>query len=182
MKKMIAALSLFLLFFATSCRDIVNSVLEALPPFDVPFSTTITIPFASVSTTDYTRTPEIPMNINLDAEIKKNDPRFSINNLKSVRLSTLQFDYISSEFNNQLDAVRNARMYLKSPDLPEVLIAVASENTNPKSLIFQPENVELLSYFRTNNNSLILEIQGRRVVLDQMTLKLNTSFKIKVQL
>jgi len=65
MKRLTIMTGVLMMLFLSSCRDIANSVLDLLPPFDVTFSTNIEIPFAAVSTTSYTRTPEIPMNINL---------------------------------------------------------------------------------------------------------------------
>ena len=84
MKKLPVIAGILMLIFVSSCRDIVNSVLDALPPFDVPFNTTLDVPFASVSTTGYTKTPDLPMNIDLDAKIKENNPNFSINNLLCI--------------------------------------------------------------------------------------------------
>ena len=105
MKRLIIMTGVLMMLFLSSCRDIANSVLDLLPPFDVTFSTNIEIPFAAVSTTSYTRTPEIPMNINLDAKIKEQNPKYGIDNLKSVKLNTLTVDYISSQLGNKLDAV-----------------------------------------------------------------------------
>ena len=116
MKKLSLLIGLLVMFFTTSCRDIVNTVLDVLPPFDVPFTTTLTVPFANVSTTTYTRTPEIPMNIDLDAKIKENNPNYSINNLKSVKMSTLNIEYLSSQFDIKLDVIKNARIYIKAPE------------------------------------------------------------------
>lgn len=166
----------------TSCRDIVNSVLDVLPPFDVPFSTTADVPFASVSTTTYTRTPEIPMNIDLNAKIKENNPNFSINNLKSVKLNTLSLDYVSSQLGNKLDVIKNARIYVKAPNQADRLIATAYNNTNPNTITFTLEDAEILEYFKTNQNSLIIEIQASRITADQIKMNMNAGFKIKVQL
>ena len=182
MKKIALFSSLFLLFFATSCRDIVNSVLDVLPPFDVPFSSTFQVPFASVSTTSYSRTPEIPMNIDLNAKIKEQNANFSINNLKSVKLNTLSLDFVSSTLGNKLDVIKNARIYVKAPNQEERLIATATDNTNPNTITFTTNDVEILEYFRTDQNSIIIEIQASKVTADQLTMKLNTGFKIKVQL
>jgi len=182
MKKLSLITGIFMLILLASCRDIVNNVLDALPPFNVPFSTTLTVPFASVSTTTYTRTPEIPMNINLDAEIKGNNPNFSINNLKSVKLSTLSLDYVNSELGTKLDVIKNARIYVKAPNQAERLIATAYNNTNPNTITFTTTDDEILNYFKTSQNSLIIEIQGSEVTADQITMKMNSSFKIKVQL
>lgn len=119
MKKLSLFTGMLLVFLTTSCREIVNTVLDALPPFDVPFSTTVAVPFASMNTTTYTRTPEIPMNINLDAKIKENNPNYSINNLKSVKLSTLSVDWVSSIADTRLNVIKNARIYLKAPNMEE---------------------------------------------------------------
>lgn len=182
MKKIAVLSSLFLLFFATSCRDIVNSVLDVLPPFEVPFSSTFQVPFASMSTTTYTKTPEIPMNIDLNAKIKEQNANFSINNLKSVKLNTLSIDYVNSTLGNQLDVIKNARIYVKTPNQEERLIATAYDNTNPNTISFTVNDVEILEYFRTNQNSIVFEIQSSRVTADQLTMKLNAGFKVKVQL
>lgn len=182
MKKITLLTSLLLLFFATSCRDIVNSVLDVLPPFNVPFSSTIQVPFASMSTTTYTRTPEIPMNIDLNARIKEENANFSINNLKSVKLNTLSLDYVSSTLGNQLDVIKNARIYVKAPNQEERLIGAVTDNTNPTTITFSISDVEILEYFRTNQNSIIFEVQSSRATADQLTMKLNAGFKVKVQL
>lgn len=182
MKNLTLLSSLVLLFFATSCRDIVNSVLDVLPPFDLPFSSTFQVPFASMNTTTYTRTPEIPMNIDLNAKIKEQNANFSINNLKSVKLNTLSLDYVNSSLGNQLDVIKNARIYVKAPNQEERLIATAYDNTNPNTITFTVNDVEILEYFRTSQNSIIIEIQASKVTADQLTIKLNTGFNVKVQL
>lgn len=182
MKKLSLLGGIFVLIFMTSCRDIVNSVLDVLPPFDVPFSTTLDVPFAAVSTTAYTKTPDIPMNIDLDTKIKENNPNFSINNLKSVKLNTLSMDYVSSTLGNKLDVIKNAKIYIKSPNQSERLIAIAYDNTNPNMITFNLEDAEILEYFRTNQNYLVIEIMGSRVTADQLKIKMNAGFKIKVQL
>lgn len=182
MKKLSLILSMFAILFMTSCRDIVNSVLDALPPFDVPFSTNISVPFATVSTTTYTRTPEIPMNINLDAKIKENNANYSINNLKSVKLNTLKLDYISSTFDTKLDVIKNARLYVKAPNQQEKLIATAYDNTNPQTITFTVIDEELLNYFKTNQNSLIFEVMASTAAADQITMSMSSGFKVRVQL
>ena len=182
MKKLSLLASIFVLFLMTSCRDIVNSVLDVLPPFDVPFSTTLDVPFAAVSATAYTKMPDIPMNIDLDTKIKENNPNFSINNLKSVKLNTLSMEYVSSTLGNKLDVIKNAKIYIKAPNQTERLIATAYDNTNPNMITFNLEDAEILEYFRTNQNYLVIEIMGSRVTADQLKIKMNASFKIKVQL
>ncbi|MDQ0475727.1 hypothetical protein QF004_000228 [Chryseobacterium sp. MDT2-18] len=182
MKKLSLLTGILVLFFTTSCRDIVNSVLDVLPPFDVPFGATVDVPFAAVNTATYTRTPEIPMNIDLNAKIKENNPNFSINNLKSVKLNTLSLDYVSSQGGNKLDVIKNARIYVKSHNQAERLIATAYNNTNPNTISFTLEDAEILEYFRTSQNYLIIEIQASRITADQIKMKMNAGFKIKVQL
>jgi len=182
MKKLSLIFGLFAMLIVSSCRDIVNTVLDALPPFDVPFSTNVPVPLAAVSTTTYTRTPEIPMNINLDAKIKENNPNYSINNLKSVKLSTLKVDFVSSTLDTRLNAIRNARIYVKAPNQPERLIATAYDNTNPDTITFTVVDEELINYFRTNENSLIFEVMASTPTADQLTVRISSGFKIRVQL
>ena len=182
MKKLSLIFGLFAMLIVSSCRDIVNTVLDALPPFDVPFSTNVPVPLAAVSTTTYTRTPEIPMNINLDAKIKENNPNYSINNLKSVKLSTLKVDFVSSTLDTRLNAIKNARIYVKAPNQPERLIATAYDNTNPDTITFTVVDEELINYFRTNENSLIFEVMASTPTADQLTVRISSGFKIRVQL
>ncbi len=182
MKKLSLIFGLFAMLIVSSCRDIVNTVLDALPPFDVPYSTNVPVPLAAVSTTTYTRTPEIPMNLNLDAKIKENNPNYSINNLKSVKLSTLKVDFVSSTLDTRLNAISNARIYVKAPNQPERLIATAYDNTNPDTITFTVVDEELINYFRTNENSLIFEVMASTPTADQLTVRISSGFKIRVQL
>ena len=122
------------------------------------------------------------MNINLDAEIKANNPNFSINNVKSVKLSTLSLDYVNSELGTKVDVIKNARIYVKAPNQAERLIATAYNNTNPTTITFNTTDDEILDYFKTSQNSLIIEMQASEVTADQITMKMNSSFKIKVEL
>lgn len=182
MKKLSLITGIIFLLLMGSCRDIVNAVLDVLPPFDAPFSTTIEVPFAAVSTTSYTRSPEMNMNIDLDAQIKAQNSNFSINNLKSVKLNAITVEYVSSQLGNKLDVIKNANLYIKSPNLPEKLIASVQNNTNPNSITFSSNDAELLDYFRTNQNSLIMEIMASYPSTDIIRMELSTGFKVKVQL
>lgn len=182
MKKLTFLTGMLLMLMVSSCRDIVNTVLDALPPFDVPYSTNITVPFVGVSTTSYTRTPKIPMNIDLDAKIKENNPNYSINNLKSVKLNTLTFTWISAVADTKLNVIKNARLYIKTPNMDEKLIATAYDNTNPDTITFTVLDEELLNYFKTTQNSLIMEVIASSPNADQISMKINSGFKIKVQL
>ena len=49
-------------------------------------------------------------------------------------------------------------------------------------ITFNLEDAEILEYFRTNQNYLVIEIMGSRVTADQLKIKMNAGFKIKVQL
>ena len=90
---------------------------------------------------------------------------------------------MSSTGGAKLDKVKNARLLLKTPNLPEQVVAVINNNTNADILNFTPNSeVELLEYLKSNQASFILEVQGSEVVLDQMKMKINSSFKIEVGL
>ena len=122
------------------------------------------------------------MNINLDAKIKEQNPKYGINNLKSVKLNTLTVDYISSQLGNKLDVIKSARIYIKAPNQPEKLSATVDNNTNPNSITFTSTDAEMLEYFRTNENSLIIDVMASRPSVDVITMKMNTGFKVRVQL
>ncbi len=182
MKKLTLLFTVLSMFLLSSCRDIINSVLDAIPPFDAPFSATVTVPFAAVSSTNYTTTPAIDMNIDLDQKIKEISPSQSINNIKSVKMNTLEMLYVSSQAGAKLDAIKNARIYLRAPNQPDVLIATAYNNTNSDIITFTVVDQELLPYFQTTQNSLIVEIMASAPTMDFITLTMNSSFKAKVQL
>ena len=97
-------------------------------------------------------------------------------------MNTLNFEYVSALFDTKLDVIKNARIYIKSPDQPEKLIATVVNNTNQETITFSVPDEELINYFRTNQNSLIFEIQANAVSADQITMKINSGFKVKVQL
>ncbi|WP_148041451.1 hypothetical protein [Kaistella daneshvariae] len=182
MKRLSLIVGMFALIFLSSCREIVNTVLDIFPPFEVPFSTQISAPFVGVSTTSYTKVPEIGMNINLDDQIKARNPKYSIRNVKSVKMSELTATYVSSSQGTKLDVIKNARIYVKSGNLPDKLIASVENNTNPNQIVFTTTNSEIVDYFQTNQNSLVIEVQGSKVAADQITMKLNAVFKVRAEL
>lgn len=182
MKRLSLVLGMFAVLFLTSCRDIVNSVLDVLPPFEVPYSTQMTVPFAAVSTTSYTKSPEINMDINLDNEIKAYNPKYSVANLKSVKMSKLTATYVSSSLGNKLEVIKNAKIYIKGDNLPDKLIASVENNTNPNEIVFFTTDAEIVEYFKSNRNSLVVEVQGSKVTADQITMKLAANFKVRAEL
>ena len=147
MKKLFLLGSILSVLVLSSCREIANSVLDVLPPFEVPFTTQIEVPFTTVSTTSYTRAPEIQMDINLNNEIKAQNPKFSIVNLKSVKMNKLTVSYVSSSLGNKLDVIKNARIYIKGSNLEDRLIASAENNTDPNQIVFLATDAEIAEYF-----------------------------------
>ena len=186
MKKILLTSSLFLGLFAgsvtlTSC-DRANDAIDniAIPlPFDIPVSYTTDIPFASVKTDSYLTYPEIKMDLDVNSEIKKRYPQLSVNNLKSVKLSAINIELVSSTY-TKLDAVQNAKLYIKTPTLEKTLAATVENNTGTDKIVFTPTDAELIEYFKSPQNSIVLEIQGRKLSLDKFTIKINPTFKIAV--
>ncbi len=162
--------------------DLIDNI--SIPiPFAVPVSFEATVPLAIANTTDPVRTPEIPLNLDLDAKIKEQYPSLSINNLKSVKLNLFTIDYISSENNTKLDVIKDATILIKAPNMDAKVIATATDNISETSISFTPvTDLQLLDYLKTNQNSFILEIKGRKIALDVAKIKINTSFKIEVGL
>lgn len=167
-----------------SCDRVKDAIEDtAIPlPFDIPLSFGAEIPFATVPTTDFLRYPEINMDVNLDAKIKEKYPRLSINNVKSAKLQTLSIDLVSSVLGGDLTAVKNAKIYIKTPNLPEKLVATSTNNTSGSKIVFTPNDEELINYLSSAQNSLILEIQGAKITLDKFNIKVNPSFRISVGL
>jgi hypothetical protein len=151
-------------------------------PFDIPMTVEQNLPFATVNTTSYLRYPEIALNLDADAAIKEKYSKLSINNLKSARLTGFSIDYLSSELGNKLNVISGAKVYLKAPDLQEVLIGTVENNTNPTTIILNTADAELIDYLKSKQNSLILEIKGAQTSLDQLKVNLKPVFKINVGL
>lgn len=186
MKKLInlsIALSFIISLFSCSVDDVIDDI--AIPvPFAVPVSLTSDVPLLVANTDSYVKYPEIPLNLDLNAKIKEQFPSFSINNLKSVKLESLSIQMLSSSNDTDLSVIKNANIYIKTPNLTEKLIATAVNNTNGSVITFTPvsTNPELLEYLKTNQNSLIMEIQGSKLAAATMKLKLDASFKLEVGL
>ncbi|PZU84435.1 MAG: hypothetical protein DI529_11240 [Chryseobacterium sp.] len=171
-------------FSCTSEDDVVDDI-----TIDVPFSVTksldVDLPLKIENTTDSIKYPEIPVNLDLDAAIKSKFPALSIDNLKSVRLEGLSIQLDSTSVQTvQLDAIKNANLYIRSSGQEDKQIASVVNNTNASILTFTPitSSTNLLNYFKTNQNSLILEILGAKVADADMKLQLDASFKLEVGL
>lgn len=167
-----------LLFTMTSCDGD-----EGIPvPFDIPMTVEQNLPFATVNTTSYLRYPEITLNLDADAAIKEKYSKLSINNLKSAKLTGFSIDYLSSKLGNKLNIISGAKVYLKAPNLPEVLIGTVENNTNPATITLNTADAELIDYLKSKQNSLILEIKGAQTSVDELKVNLKPVFKISVAL
>lgn len=162
----------------TSCDDD-----NGVPvPFAIPLSVETTVPFAAVTTTGYLTYPEIAMDLDVDAKIKEKYDYLSIDNLTSAKLESLNIELKSSNLNGKLDAIKNARLYIKTPQLEKKLVATVMNNTSADKIVFSTEDAELIEYLRSKKNSLVIEIQGQKTVADEFKLLINPSFKISVGL
>jgi hypothetical protein len=156
---------------------------EGIPvPFDIPMTVEQTLPFATVNTSSYLRYPEITLNLDTDAAIREKYSKLSVNNLKSAKLTGFSIDYLSSKLGKKLDIISGAKVYLKAPDLPEVLIGTVENNTNPTTVTLNTADAELIDYLKSKQNSLILEIKGAQTSLDELKVNLKPVFKISVGL
>lgn len=189
MKKLIANIFLVsaLLVGVTSTNscskveDIINDI--SIPvPFSIPVNfNTGKIPF--VITTEFLKTPNVPLGLDLDKEIKDRFNNLSVNNVKSAKLSSFSVDYLSSDAGVKLDAVKDARLWISAPGQTDKIIASVENNTSDSALNFTPDpNAELMDYLKSNQCSISLEIRGSENKVDQMDLRINSSFKIQVGL
>lgn len=169
----------------TSCskvEDIIDDISVPIP-FTIPLSFDAQIPLATSDNGEYVTYPEIPVNVDIDAKIKEKYPSLSINNLRSAKLDNFSINYVSSTGGTKLDAIKDAKLYIKTPDLPELLVAESLANVNPDVISFTPTaNVELINYLKSKQNSFILKIRGSKVALDAVKIKVNSGFKIEVGL
>lgn len=161
-----------------SCEDDISIPV----PFAIPLSVETKVPFASVTTTGYLTYPEIPMDLDVDAKIKEKYDNLSIDNLTSAKLESLNIELKSSTLNGKLDAIKNAKLYIKTPQLEKKLVATVMNNTSTDKIVFTTEDAELIEYLRSKKNSLIMEIQGQKTLADEFILLINPSFKISVGL
>lgn len=171
------SLSFLSCLFLVSCDD-----LEVPVPFDIPMTVEQDLPFATVPTTSYLRYPEIALNLDVDAAIKEKNSKLSINNLRSAKLTGFSVEYISSKLGNKLDIISGAKIYIKAPNLPEVLIGTVENNTNPNELVINTVDTELIEYLKSKQNSLILEVKGAKSSLDELKVNLRPVFKITLGL
>ena len=163
-------------------EDVIEDISVPVP-FSVPVTTDITVPLIIVDTVNDVTTPEIPLNLDLDAMIKEEYSSLSINNLKSVKLNLFSVDYVSSEDSTTLSVIQDAQILIKAPNVDSKVIATATNNASPSTISFTPvANLQLLDYLKTNQNSLILKVKGREVASDIMKLKINSTFKLEVGL
>ncbi|MBD8081747.1 hypothetical protein [Chryseobacterium caseinilyticum] len=163
----------------TSCD---KDDIEVPVPFDIPLTLEKDLPFATVNTSSYLRYPEIPLNIDVDAKIKEKNSKLSVENLKSVKLTGFTIDYISSTLGNKLNIINGAKVFIKAPNLPEVLVGTVENNTNPNTLTINTTDTELIDYLKSKQNSLFLEIKGAQTSLDELKVNLKPVFKITVGL
>lgn len=173
------SLSLVSCIFLVSCD---KDDLEIPVPFDIPVTVEQTLPFATVTTSSYLRYPEIALNLDVDAAIKEKSSKLSVNNLKSAKLTGFSIDYISSQLGNKLDIINGAKIYIKAPNLPEVLVGTVENNTNPNTLVINTVDTELIDYLKSKQNSLVLEIKGAKTSLDELKVNLKPVFKISLGL
>lgn len=158
----------------TSC-DVIDQI--GIP---ITFSqtTNLTIPVANLSANTTTQVGEFGLNIDLNEEVKAQNSNLSINNINSVKLTELTMSYVSSDSGTRLDVIKNARIYIKSPNTQRTLIASADNNTKADEITFVVSNAELLEHLRTPENSLIVEVDGQKTALDRMNVRLNSKFRV----
>lgn len=163
-------------------EDIIDDI--SIPvPFTIPVNFDAQIPLATANTTDPVTYPEIPVNIDVDAKIKEAYPSLSINNLKSAKLNSFSIELIPTTGGLELDAIKDAKLYIKTPDLPKKPIAEVTGNTNKSIINFTPTaNTDLIDYLKSKQNSFILEITGSKVAAGIIKIKVNAGFKVEVGL
>lgn len=168
----------------TSCskvEDIIDDISVPIP-FTIPLSFETTVPFATANTTDYVTYPEIPVNIDVDAKIKEKYPSLSVNNLKSAKLDNFTISAMDGS-QIELDAIKDARIYLKTPDLDKILVAEVVGNTNKTNINFTPfANTELINHLKSKQNSFIMEIKGSKITAGSLKIKIDAGFRISVGL
>lgn len=125
-------------FTMQSCERVKEAVEDvSIPaPFPISFSFEEEIPFATFATPDLLPYPPINLNVDVDQLIKEQYPAFGANNIKEAYLQNFKVEYISSMLGTKLDIIKDAEIYLKTPDLPPVLVAKVTGNTSQDKIDF----------------------------------------------
>lgn len=187
-KLIVGSIMLSVLLFSAgisnSCSKVDDIIDITIPvPFAINNNFDADIPF--VITTEYVVLPDMPLNLNLDEEIKSRFQNMSVNNLKSAKLSSFSIDYISSSNNNKikLNKVKDAELWIKAPNVGEIKVASVSNNTSETALNFTPDaDLELMNYLKSSQASIYLKMRGTESVATQMKIRINSAFKIQVSL
>lgn len=190
MKRIIAALCSISLLSAAiitivSCSNTSDNVddINVPVPFSVPANFDAQLTLAIADSVSYIKYPAIPLALDVNSAIKTQFPAMSANNLKSAKMTQFKIQYKSSVGGTKLDVISNARLYLRTPNSSDVLIATASNNTSGDILNFTADNtVELMDLMKSDQKSFVLEIQGRKLATDQLTVNIDTAFRLLVGL
>ena len=178
-----AILSCTLLWVSCSKAEDLTQDIVVPVPLSVPVTFDTQLPLAIADTVNYVRYPEIPVNVDINGAIKSTYPAMSLANLKSAKISQFALQYKTSANGIKLDAVKSAKLYIKTPTLAPQLIAEADNNTSADILNFTPNStIELSDYLKSDQKSFILDIQGNKIAADQLTLTLDSSFRLLVGL
>lgn len=166
---------------AISCskvEDIIDDISVPVP-LTIPLDFQSEFPFATVNTTDFVTYPEVPVNIDVDAKIKDYNSSLSINNLKSAKLDKFSIEAVEGNA-VPLDAIKDAEIYFKAPNLENALVATVTGNTNAAVITFTPTSADLINHLKSKQNSFILRIKGSKITAGNMKIKVNTGFRISV--
>ncbi|MDN5627188.1 hypothetical protein SAMN05660493_01083 [Epilithonimonas bovis DSM 19482] len=179
------AVILTLAFALQSCSkadDLVDDITVPVP-FSVPVTFDTQIPLSVTDTVNYVKTQPIPFNADINAAIKSQYPAMSAANLKSAKLTQFKIQYKSSVAGIKLDVINNARLYLRVEGQSDLLVATASNNTSTDILNFTPDTtIELADILKTDQKYLILEVQGEKIASDQLTVTVDSVFRLLVGL
>ena len=164
---------------------------------DIIDNITIPVPFAInvnknnidtplIVSTQYIKSPNIPLGINLDQEIKNRFQNMSSANVKSAKLASFSITQLSSTSGTKLNAISDAQLVISASNLPDKIIATVSNNVSAETLNFTPVTTEpdseLMDYLKSQDASIYLNFKGPENKVDQMKVNINSSFKIQVGL
>jgi len=163
--------------------DIIDNI--SIPvPFAIPVNlNNIDIPV--VVSTEYLKSPNIPLGLNLDAEIKERFSNMSVNNVKSAKLASFSIARVSStDPQVTFAAISDAELYITAPNQADRLVATVTNNTSADALNFTPittdPEAELMSYLKSPEAAIYMRIKGTANRVSQMRINISSSFRIQV--
>jgi hypothetical protein len=172
MKKPIAAALIATIFIVSSCKKTKETV-DEFTQFDLSYTTTFTVPAASVTVNtpaDFT-TPDVPTNTS--ASYPNNKTTYSL--VDEVKLTKFNVSADSSNF----DYLKSLTIFIQGSGLPEVQLATNTlVPTGVASFDMSLNDVNLKDYLAKSNFKLRVNVTIDGAITTNQKMKLNQTMHV----